>query len=179
MQEWGIRSSFFTAPNASIRRTKKKEKKMIVEKPIFIYQPINVGDYEITLLSKEEYIKNRELIPLIEDFWWLRSPGNNDNKAAFVYGVYGDVSDRGTHAYSKFGVRPALKIEHYEHLKPGERVRINGLVFTVLNDGILLCNVILGEVMFDETSNDYDRSYIKHWLKRWAEDKLSEEQEDS
>ncbi len=40
--------------------------------------------------------------------WWLRSPGNNDNKAAFVNGANGFVNDNGNNVKKAFGVRPAL-----------------------------------------------------------------------
>ncbi len=40
--------------------------------------------------------------------WWPRSPGNNDNNAAFVYGDDGNVNDNGNNVKNAFGVRPAL-----------------------------------------------------------------------
>ena len=46
--------------------------------------------------------------------WWLRSPGNVGNNAAFVYGdngdVNGDANDEGYYVWIAFGVRPALKL---------------------------------------------------------------------
>ncbi len=39
--------------------------------------------------------------------WWLRSAGNNDDKAAFVNGKNGNVDDNGNHVNKEFGVRPA------------------------------------------------------------------------
>ena len=40
--------------------------------------------------------------------WWLRSPGNNDNNAAFVNGENGNVNENGNNVKKEFGVRPAL-----------------------------------------------------------------------
>ena len=40
--------------------------------------------------------------------WWLRSPGNNDNNAAFVNGKNGNVNENGNNVKKEFGVRPAL-----------------------------------------------------------------------
>lgn len=140
---------------------------MIIDK--LIYQPVDVGDCAVTLLSKEEYLKNRELIPLVKGYWWLRSPGYVDNEAMFVYGEPGDVDDLGYDVRDDLGVRPALKIEHHERLKPGQKVGIKGLYFTVLNDGLLLCDTIVIRIMFDRLLNDYDTSYVKHWLENtWA-----------
>ena len=45
------------------------------------------------------------MIPLF--FWWLRSPGNNDNNAAYV-NVNGNVNNNGNNVNNnKYGVRPA------------------------------------------------------------------------
>jgi len=40
--------------------------------------------------------------------WWLRSPGNNDNNAACVFGQNGNVNENGNNVKKEFGVRPAL-----------------------------------------------------------------------
>ena len=40
--------------------------------------------------------------------WWLRSPGNNDNNAAFVNGENGNVNENGNNVKKEVGVRPAL-----------------------------------------------------------------------
>ena len=40
--------------------------------------------------------------------WWLRSPGNNDNNAACVFGENENVNDNGNNVKKEFGVRPAL-----------------------------------------------------------------------
>ena len=125
---------------------------------------------EITLLSKDEYFKNKELIPLVKGGWWLCSQGDLDDLAAYVSGRSGGIRVTGCYVGDTLGVRPALKIEHYEHLKPGEKVIIKDLSFTILNDGILLCDTIVSKVMFDETSNNYDTSYIKTWLENWAQE---------
>lgn len=42
----------------------------------------------------------------LEIFWWLRSPGNNDNNAAVVDGD-GFVNNNGNNINNEFGVRPA------------------------------------------------------------------------
>ena len=40
--------------------------------------------------------------------WWLRSPGKNENEAAFVNGKNGNVNENGNNVKKEFGVRPAL-----------------------------------------------------------------------
>lgn len=44
----------------------------------------------------------------LQSGWWLRSPGNNDNNAAFVNGDNGNVNDNGNNVNNTPGVRPAL-----------------------------------------------------------------------
>ena len=47
------------------------------------------------------------MVPASAFFWWLRSPGNNDNNAAIVNGD-GNVNVGGNNVNNKYGVRPAL-----------------------------------------------------------------------
>lgn len=42
------------------------------------------------------------------EWWWLRSPGDRDDGAAYVIGDYGELLGSGIHVFEVFGVRPAL-----------------------------------------------------------------------
>ena len=44
-----------------------------------------------------EYLKSSQASGAYYNAWWLRSPGDNDYRAAFVYGKYGDVYCHGSH----------------------------------------------------------------------------------
>ena len=62
----------------------------------------------ITLLSIEEYEKYKSVIPTTNYWWWLRSPGYDRVRAAYVSsdGVeFGKLI-----YYAKNAVRPALKL---------------------------------------------------------------------
>ena len=47
------------------------------------------------------------MVPASAFFWWLRSPGNNDNNAANVNND-GFVNNNGNNVNNDNGVRPAL-----------------------------------------------------------------------
>ena len=147
---------------------------MIVKK--LVYQSIDIEDCTVTLLSKEEYEKNSYLINTINDCWWLRSRGYGVINAMFVDGASGDVNDRGCNTLIMLGVRPALKIAYCEQLKPGEKIKIKELYFTVLNNGILLCDSIVSKIMFNDKINDYGTSYIKKWLENWFNNKCRDQE---
>ena len=130
---------------------------------------------EITLLSKEEYIKLKDVIPIFRGCWWLRSPGDRGDVAAFVYGEYGSVFEAGCRVTEVFGVRPALQIKNLSslNLKIGDKASLFGRQWTVISDSLVLCDAVIGETCFrkDDSApdaNDYEHSDIKQWLENWA-----------
>lgn len=130
------------------------------------YKPISLSIKEVTLLSKEEYIKNRELISLMRGFWWLRSPGYYKFDATYVRsdGIFYDFDVNDDHG----GVRPALKIQGRHDLIPGDKIRIAEYTFTVLHGDLVLCDTCIGTSMFDYESNDFKTSVIRKYLYDWA-----------
>ena len=130
---------------------------------------------EITLLSKEEYTDSKDVIPLYDRWWWLRSPGFFEYTAAFINGKYGDVGRNGYNVNEEFGVRPALKIRNLSslNLKIGDKVFLFGKQWTVISDSLVLCDEVIGETYFRKDfmspdANDYEHSDIKQWLENWA-----------
>lgn len=65
---------------------------------------------EITLLSKEEYKKYKQTIPLVKGWWWLRSPSDYHYNSANIHCVnnLGEISNALIH--DVFAIRPALKL---------------------------------------------------------------------
>lgn len=122
------------------------------------------GEYEITLLTEEEYWRCEELIPAIYDYWWLQSPGNGQDDAAGVnYGGYG-VS------YGvNLGVRPALKSEAI-NLPVGERFIALGNRWVVIADHVAVSEDVVTHRRYDKKSNDWETSELKAWLEDWAKD---------
>lgn len=123
---------------------------------------------ELTLLTKLEYEFYMDKIPLIEDVWWLRTPGSRSREVYHVnhHGVVSDnsvISDR-------FGIRPALNINlnNSKSLQPGDKIRIGSKSFTVLtwkeNELLALCDEFISRQEFDDVSNVWKTSKLKQWL---------------
>lgn len=126
-------------------------------------------NYEINLLSAEEYKKYEDRIPHINCWWWLRSPGYDSSHAALVY-FYGSVYDRGLSVHTSLvAVRPALKISDGRKYKIGERVILYNFPWIIINEGLAIAEVPIAFRRFDEKSNDYENSEIKKFLNDWFE----------
>ncbi len=131
---------------------------------------------DITLLSIEEYEAAKEYIPLMRDWWWLRSPGLSSNYAAYV-NRGGWVFAGGTYVDGTYGVvRPALKISNLRSLDLQIGDRICGLAghdWTVISGSLILCNDGIGKHCFRkdwqaEDANTYETSDVKRFLEKWA-----------
>lgn len=126
-------------------------------------------NYEITLLSAEEYERCKDRIPPVNCWWWLRSPDNDSDRVAlvsragFVY-CYGIVVDNSIAA-----VRPALKISDGRKYKIGGRVILYNFPWIIIDEGLAIAEVPIAFRRFDEKSNDYENSEIKKFLNDWLE----------
>lgn len=146
---------------------------MKADKRIVTTEEIDVKVTGITLLSKEEYEANKDIIPQSK-WWWLRSPGYARRDAA---NVDYDGSLNFYYVINVSGcVRPALYIwdPQSSNLKRGDKFDLAGYTWTVLSDDLALCDDIVGSTCFREDwladdANDYDKSDIKQWLHDWAE----------
>ena len=130
-------------------------------------------DDEIYLLSVEEYEKYMERVPMIKSWWWLRSPRDNSETAAFVYS-YDFVL--GLDVYCDNGaVRPALKLNlKSENLQIGQRVMKYDFPWIVIDveNQIGIAEVPIAFDKFDDDSNDYETSYIRKFLNEWPEKRM-------
>lgn len=135
---------------------------------------------EITLLSIEEYYRYRSLIPYLNKYWWLRSPGYDSLHAAYVCSS-GAVDDYGFYVYcTDIGVRPALRIsvsDSSEFLR-GCSIELFDKTWTVLDitgDQIyVLADNIIGGHIFDTKSNVWETSELKAWLQEWVKEQCKE-----
>lgn len=135
---------------------------------------------EITLLSEEEYDRNRDIIPSVNGMWWLRSCGALNGFGADAVDGFGEVDNEIPGI--RLGVRPVLLISIYEpsNPKPGDKFELAGHTWTVIRGRMMLCDSIVSdEVMFTtDGKTEYEQSNIKKWLKNWAaRNKITFEQE--
>ena len=130
-----------------------------------------VIDDEIFLLSTEEYIKYKSNIPLINAWWWLRSPGIRSCNAALVNNG-GSVDDRGSSVSSDiFAARPALRITKSANLKIGDRFIKYDFPWIYIGDELAIAEVPIAFRKFDSVSNDYEHSRIRRFLLGWLKER--------
>lgn len=133
-------------------------------------EDIGFEEDEIFLLSKEEYEKYKDKIPVINYRWWLRSPGST-----FISAVYVNCYGKSCSGYigDKYvAVRPALKLKREYDI--GVRVVLNDFPWIVIDKNLAIAEVPIGQTAFDtDDSNDhcYRNSYIRAYLKKWFEDR--------
>ena len=147
-----------------------KAKKFIITK-----KEIDIDIEGITLLSIEEYEKCKDIIPKINDWWWLRSPGYDSRSAANVSND-GSVFSFGDFVCNDFyAVRPVL-IYKSSNLQNGDKIKFADYCWTVISENMMLCDEVIGHTCFRndwlaDDSNDYEKSDIKVWLEDWLEKK--------
>lgn len=70
-----------------------------------------VTNAKLYLLSASEAQELPEALRKFSDYWWLRSPGNANGKAACVNGEDGAVRDFGSYVTYEDSIRPALQLD--------------------------------------------------------------------
>ena len=131
----------------------------------------------VSLLSCEEYWTYRDLIPIINDWWWLRSSDAFFKTIVHVVNGLGNVSN--AECSEKRGVRPfcIVKFEPDDPRfwsKPekliGTKIKWGRCTFTVLdvkNDELyILSDEVVYKRHFDAVSNNWDNSTLKKILDR-------------
>ena len=154
---------------------------MVVERQVTSYVKTAIEVTDISILSVEEYRVAEDNIPPLNEYWWLRSPGNYGSVAACVcpdgnVGVFGSriIDD-------SVGVRPTLRIHPKSvNLQIGDKVRFYGRIWTYIAKGILLCDEIICRMPFRgdgqaDDANDYEKSDIKAYLDTWFRDYVKRE----
>lgn len=144
---------------------------MNVEKHVASTETYNIDIYEVTLLTEEEYVENKDVIPLIYDWWWLKSYGYHDYDVPLVY--LGGSRMCINVNYADGCVRPALWADLGE-FERGDKFDLAGYTWTVLSDSLALCDEIVGQTAFRTDwqavdANDYEQSDIKQYLENWRE----------
>lgn len=126
-------------------------------------------NYEINLLSAEEYEKYRDRIPHINCWWWLQSPGCSSDRAATVHSDGSVLYDGYFVDRSNGAVYPALKISDYRKYEIGKRVVLYSFPWIIIDEGLAIAEVPIAFHKFDAKSNDYENSEIKKFLNDWFE----------
>ena len=131
---------------------------------------------EITLLSEDEYIKYRPLIPNIRNWWWLKSRNPRYDEGVRAVENTGYLTDIYCHV-SYGGVRPfcLFKFESTDFVfwyKPdklvGTKIQCGKYTWTILDiEGekvYALCDEIIIDHCFDKFTNVWENSALKRYL---------------
>lgn len=130
---------------------------------------IGSGQYEITLLTAEEYKRYEDRIPLVNYWWWLRSPGDFSSSAAIIL-IGGAVDfDGNSVTYVSNAVRPALK-SVILNLPIGASFIALGNRWVMIDEGMAISQNVITHRRYDAKSNDWETSELKQWLERWAKE---------
>lgn len=125
----------------------------------------------VTILSKEEYNSYNDIIPEINNSWWLRSPGIEQFRAACVHSS--GSSDYYSVNYAHYAVRPALIINlESSNLNIGDRFVFADKDWTVISDMLAICNSNIGTCTFRKNweasnANVYEKSDLKKYVEDW------------
>ena len=152
---------------------------MKVDKIINTTQQTEIDINDITLLSIEEYEQTKEIVPLVIQYWWLRSPGTYDNNVAVVL-IGGSVNYFGLFVPDSYGVRPALILNmQSSNLQIKDKFIFADYTWTVIGENLALCDSVVGTTYFRkdweaEDSSEYETSDIKKWLEDWLKERVEE-----
>jgi len=136
---------------------------------------------KISLLTGREFNNFKSIIPASPYPWWLRDGGSTGWKVSCVSPCHSkekhpreykdqDVSN------NEIAVRPTLKISDIDELYPGNKVKIFGEQWTVLQvskrRAYVLCDTAIDIRCFNSSSlkknnNDFETSELKVWLEKW------------
>lgn len=140
------------------------------------YIPLDMDITDITLLSTDEYDRAQPYIPEIEQMWWLRSQGKYEGTVVAVR-EDGELDYMGFNVNSPYlAVRPALRFTADPELFPiRTQFRFGLKWWTVIDDGLALCNTCLDKMpfrkdLYAENANIYEASDVKKFLDRWLSD---------
>lgn len=135
---------------------------------------MELGVYDINLLTKEEawYLPKR-LFKKTEP-WWLSSKGYSYNEILTVFKDGSQISDNASNIR---GVRPVLRLreDKEDPYCEGQTIDLAGHTFTVINDHSALCDDLIGHSVFRNDcnasdANEYSNSDIKKFIDEWCKE---------
>ena len=142
---------------------------------------MHLGD-EIFLLSKEEYREYKNIIPWVNVSWWLRTPTELDRSdhAMAVTNIVakGEVDTTGIRISTHhLAVRPAIRLTDWEtgSVGVGENFTKYSFPWVYVGNHIAVSEVPIAFRCFDMTSNNYETSNIRAFIKEWLADRKSKE----
>ena len=124
------------------------------------------GEYEITLLTQEEYEQYADRIPLLTDWWWLRSPGFKSYITVVVdgFGLVNAISYNINDFYVGMRMRPVLRTPDISHLSIGDSFIALGNRWIVIDNAMAISQDIISYRRYNTKNNVWETSELKMWL---------------
>lgn len=117
---------------------------------------------EVTLLTVEQAKKLSDKTLSCDEWWWLRSPGDEEYLVAYVY-CDGDVDEGGTNNDCDYGtIRPAFVIPNLE--KANGKIYVGKIPCTKIDKDLALADNYVCYSEFDPVSNNWEESNLKRYI---------------
>ncbi len=136
------------------------------------------GEYDVSLLSDVEYTQYCALIPVIKDWWWLRSSNDDKTSIKFV-SIDGEKNDFGWEPFYQLGVRPTLRFSSMDS-EIGEIFSALGNRWIALDKHFCISLDTITHMRFDEDNQCiWEKEFktkqtnpcsLKKYLVQWALD---------
>ena len=155
---------------------------MIVKRIVKKAEIIDLVFSDITLLSADEYAKNVDYIPPLNESWWLRTPRIGTVYVAQVDSCGHAFADHkmtyGFDVSVPLSVRPALVIHNImdSNLNLGDEIVVAVTKWTIISEDLAIANRTIGDHRFRNDykapdANDYEKSDVKKYIKNWAKER--------
>ncbi len=140
-------------------------------------KPIELENVTISLLTMDEFKRCIKNIADIHCRWWIRTAGNKYGYLS-LSALYSDNNYENAlkeiDPQTRCGVRPALHYDKTEAFKLRDRFELGTYVWSVIDNGMALCDGLIAEQPFCWDSNDaetvpYEESDIQRFLTKWLD----------
>jgi len=113
-------------------------------------------------------------------FWVEKDEGKTDTRCSFV-NEEGQIDRFGTFGSdTTLWMRPVIEYDPGEkkeiEFKEGQQVLLHGLEWTAISDNILVCDRCVEQVKFDDSTRDFDNSYLKYALYQYFKRRIAAEE---
>jgi hypothetical protein len=137
---------------------------------------------DVTLLSVKQYQMYKKHSKDIPGRWWLRGPGETDSEYCVACVDGNKLNKRGSVVNDPLTcVRPVMVFEDYTPA-PGQVISFDLLPWTVIGDGLALCDVYLCQMPFISDFSDFASSrcteYESSRICKYLEDRFFPEDKD-
>ena len=136
---------------------------------------IEIATQTARLLSKREYLNNKDNITPLSVYWWLSDKGATHANALVVTPEETIMNEAVNNPYVY--VRPVIVLPYRRKtFAGGDKFEFAGLTWTMLRStGALLCDTFVGEMPFKNDwrvfdANYYPKSDVSKWVINWAVD---------